>query len=295
VEGLGRLEFNSCKYGDSIHACLVGYDSPMMPSSSFLAITHRWLGAWSEWLRGWWQILYIGAQLMVLAFSPSSYRPSQRKVLAAKLYAATAPILISYVLISALICLVVTRIIVTTALTYGLSHYALDVLIRTLVLELLPLSVALVVAVRFTMPEGKLVRDMRERGEFAAQWRAGGDPTRDELLPRVIAGVFSVLILAMLSGFVALVLAYLSVYGFHTWGFSGYTRSVGQVFNPVVALVFSLKTIFFSLAVSVIPIVFRPRAESNDPTGANAEIKVLARLFTVILLIEVLALVGNYY
>ncbi len=267
----------------------------MTPHSPFIDIINRWSQSWGEWLRGWWQILYIGAQLMVLAFSPSSYRASQRKVMAQKLYEATAPLITSYILISALVSLIVTRIVVTTALTYGLSQYALELLIRTLVLELLPLSVALVVAVRYTMPEGKLVRDLRERGEFATQWRAGGDPTRDELLPRVVAGVFSVLLLAALSGFVALVLAYLSVYGFHTWGYPGYTRSVGQVFNPVVALVFTLKTIFFSLAVSVIPIVFRPRTDPSDPSGANAEIKVLARLFTVILLIEVLSLVGNYY
>jgi phospholipid/cholesterol/gamma-HCH transport system permease protein len=267
----------------------------MTPSSSLADISLRWLQSSGEWLRGWWQILYIGAQLMVLSCSPSSYRASQRKLMALKIYSATAPLLISYLLISSLVCLVVTRIVVTTALTYGLSHYALEVLIRTLVLELLPLSVALIVAVRFTMPEGNLVREMRARGEFAAQWRSGGDPTRDELLPRVVAGVFSVFLLAALSGFVALVLAYLSVYGFHTWGFAGYTRSVGQVFNPVVALVFSLKTLFFSLAVSVIPIVFRPRSDPHDPAGANAEIKVLARLFTVILLIEVLSLVGNYY
>ena len=273
----------------------IAYDGSMRTLSPFVEITHRWLQSWGEWLLGWWQIVFIGAQLMVLAFSPSSYRASQRKVMALKLYEATAPLLTSYILISALVSMIVTRIVVTTALTYGLSQYALELLIRTLVLELLPLSVALIVAVRYTMPEGKLVRDMRERGEFAVQWRAGGDPTRDELLPRVMAGVFSVLLLAALSGFVALVLAYLSVYGFHTWGYPGYTRSVGQVFNPVVALVFCLKTLFFSLAVSVIPIVFRPRTDPSDPSGTNAEIKVLARLFTVILLIEVLSLVGNYY
>jgi phospholipid/cholesterol/gamma-HCH transport system permease protein len=263
-------------------------------ASGFQSVS-GWVRGWGEWLHGWWRIFYIGAQLIVLALSSSSYRPSQRKLMQLKLYTATAPLLTSFLLLSALVSLIVTRIVVTTALTYGLSQFALEVLIRTLVLELLPLSVALIVAVRYTMPEGKLVRDMRERGEFAAQWDAGGDPTRDVLLPRVIAGVFSVLLLAALSGFMALVLAYLSVYGFHTWGFPAYTRSVGQVFNPVVALVFCLKTFFFSLAVSVIPIVFKPKNDISDATGANAEIKVLARLFTVILMIEVASLVGNYY
>lgn len=267
----------------------------MMPPSFPYDFTHRWRNAVWGWLRGWWQIIFVGAQLMVLALSPTSYRPSQRKVIALKLYMATAPLLTGFMLLSALTSLIVIRIVVTTALSYGLSQYALEVLIRTLVLELLPLSVALVVAVRYTMPEGKGVREMRARGDFVAQRRQGGDPTRDELLPRVMAGVFAVMLLASLSGFIALVLAYLSVYGFHVWGLSAYTRAVGQVFNPVVALVFTLKTFFFSLAVSVIPIVFRPRPDPADPSGANAEIKVLARVFTVILVIEVASLVGNYY
>ena len=157
------------------------------------------------------------------------------------------------------------------------------------------MSVALFVAVRYAMPQGKNVRDMRSRGDFDALWRAGGDPARDELLPRVGAGMFAVALLAAVSCFVALVLTYLNVYGFRTWGFEGYTRSVGQVFSPVVTLIFCLKTLFFSLAVSLIPIVFTPQMDDGDFKGMNAEIKVLARLFAVILLIEVVSLVGNYY
>jgi phospholipid/cholesterol/gamma-HCH transport system permease protein len=267
----------------------------MLPLTPLTQTTHRRLYAWADWLLSWWQIIYVGAQLLVLALSPSSYRPSQRKLITLKIYAATAPVLPGYLAMSALASLILIRIVIATTLAYGLSHFALELLIRTLVLELLPLSVALIVAVRYTMPEGITVRDMRARGDFTALWAAGGDPARDVLLPRVIAGIFSVLLLAALSGFIALVLAYLSVYGFRTWGFEGYTRSVGQVFNPVVALVFCMKTVFFSLAVSVIPIVYDPKVDRHDEIGANVEIKVLARLFTVILMIEVFSLIGNYY
>ena len=31
-----------------------------------------------RWLQGWWQMLFIGAQLVVLAFSPSSWREHER-------------------------------------------------------------------------------------------------------------------------------------------------------------------------------------------------------------------------
>lgn len=267
----------------------------MNPIAPLPDTADRWTQAGGAWVRGWWQIVYVGAQIFVLALSPSSYRSSQRLVMARHVYAASASQLSVFTALSALVSLVIIRIVVATTLSYGLSQYALELLIRTLVLELLPLSVALFVAVRTTMPQGQQVRDMRERGELDALWRAGGDPTRDMLLPRVGAGVFAVVLLAAVSCVVALVLAYLSVYGFKAWGLAGYTRSVGQVFGPVVTLIFVLKTAFFSLAVSVVPIVYAPPPQAGDVLGVSAEIKVLARLFSVILLIEAISLLGNYY
>jgi len=267
----------------------------MNPLAPLPQTTDRWARAWAEWVRGWWQIVHVGAQIFVLALSPSSYRRSQRLVMARYIYAATAPQLRGFTALSALISLIIIRIVVATTLSYGLSQYALELLIRTLVLELLPLSVALFVAVRYTMPQGEQVRNMRERGELDALWAAGGDPARDVLLPRVGAGVFAVVLLAAVSCVIALVLTYLSVYGFRAWGMAGYTRSVGQVFSPVVTLIFCMKTVFFSLAVSIIPIVYTPQPQAGDALGASAEIKVLARLFSVILLIEAVSLLGNYY
>ncbi len=267
----------------------------MSSKTPFTAHSNRWARQWAAWVHGWWQIVFVGAQIVVLAASPSSYHAAQRRAMSNYLIAATATQLPGFAALSALISLIVIRIVVATTLSYGLSQYALELLVRTLVLELLPLSVALFVAVRLTMPQGQLVRNMRKNGELDALWRAGGDPTRDALLPRVGAGVFAVVLLAAVSCVVALILTYITVYGFSTWGLPGYTRSVGQVFNPVVTLIFCIKTALFSLAVSIIPIVFTPQTDTGDAHGANAEVKVLARLFSVLLMIEALSLVGNYY
>ena len=250
---------------------------------------------WLRWSASWWMVLHFGAQMLVMVLSPSSYRRAQRHVMYRHLYAATAPFLAGFTIISALVSLVIIRIVVATASSYGLSQYALDVLVRALVIELLPLLVALFVALRYTMPGGEEVAGLRAQGRLMAIWRAGGDPARDELLPRVVAGVFAVALLAALSCLLALVLTYVTVYGFTTWGFENYTRSVGQVFNPAVTLIFALKSWFFSLAVAILPLA--PLAHHG--TGATARkldnISQLGRVFALLLLIEVLSLVGNYY
>ena len=254
-----------------------------------------WGAALLQWWSGWWQVIQFGAQIWVLALSPSSYRPSQRRKMLHGIYAATRPMLPSFTLFSAIVALVIIRIVVATALSYGLSRYALDVLVRTLVLELIPLSAALFAALRYAMPAGERVRRMRLAGEFETQLSAGHDPTRDTVLPRAMAGMFSVITLAALSSAITLVLAYVSLYGFSTWGIPGFTRTVGQIFNPVIVLIFGLKTLFLSLAVAVIPMVPTPAEGTGQVGWVNPDITRLARLLAAVLLIEMLSLVGNYY
>ncbi|HSI58937.1 MAG TPA: ABC transporter permease [Ideonella sp.] len=268
---------------------------PRSPLHTATAHSDRWARGLQAWLAGWWALIHFGAQILVLALSPSSHRRGQRSLVAHTLYRATRPLLPSFTVLSALVATVIIRIVLATALSYGLSRYALDVLVRTLVLELIPLSAAMFVAVRYTLAAGDHVREMRARGEFERQLAAGFDPTRDEVLPRALAGMFAVVALAAVSGAVTLLLTYLSLYGFSTWGLAGFTRTVGQVFGPVIALIFTLKTLFFSLAVSIIPMVDAAGRRHDRAARERDDLQRLARLLAVILLVEVASLVGNYY
>lgn len=254
----------------------------------------QWTRTPMRWLQGWWLVAQFGAQMLVLVMAPSSYRRSQHAVIYHQIHAATVPLLPGFLALSALLSLVIIRIVVVTAASYGLSQYALEVLVRTLVVELLPLLVALFVALRFTMPSGEDVARQRRQGLLLEHWRSGGDPARDALLPRVLAGVFSVALLAAISGVMALVMTYLMIYGFTSWGFAAYTRDVGHVFNPAASLILGMKAFLFSLVVAILPIAPNPQYP-GAALRQRDEIGQLGRLFALILLIEVLSLVGNYY
>jgi len=89
---------------------------------------------------------------------------------------------------------------------------------------------------------------------------------------------------------VALLLAYLTVYGLSPWGLPGFTRTVGQVFDLAVSLGFMLKAFLFSMAVAVVPMAASleaPPATSTMQPGA-------VRLFLVLLLIEAASLTLKY-
>lgn len=250
-----------------------------------------------RWLAGWWRIIVLGAQILVLVLSPTTYRAASRANLMRHIYQATAPNLLWFTVFSALVSLVLIRIVVVTALSYGLSQYALEMVVRVLVLELIPLTAALFVAVRYSIPHGSELYKlrMRTRGGFEALHTRGLDPIAQELLPAVLAGVFAVLTLAAVSCVLSLVLAYLTVYGFTSAAFVGYTRTVGQVFNPVVTLIFGLKTLCFSLAVSLIPAGTALHDLPRKLSRASVEMQGLVRMFAVLVLVEVASLVGNYY
>ena len=248
-----------------------------------------------QWLAQWWKLLHLGAVLLLLALSPSSYKRADRMVLARHVYDNTAPIMTSFTLLCALISLVLTRIVTTTALSYGLSQYSLQVVIRVLVLELIPLTAAMFVALRCTIPDGAELAELKARGDLEKLRQQGINPTHREVLPRVMAGIFSTITLAVLSCVVALLVAYAAVYGFNLAGFAGYTRLFGQVFAPAVTLIFVMKTLLFSLAVSLIPMASALYGNATNNTRTSAEMRGLVRMFAIVLLIEILSLVGNYY
>ncbi|MCB1978104.1 MAG: ABC transporter permease [Burkholderiaceae bacterium] len=247
---------------------------------------------WS-WALAWWRIVYLGAVVLVLVLSPSSYGRAGRGLMARRIYLETTPILVGFTVLAALLSLVITRIVVVTALSYGLSRYALEMVIRVLVLELIPLTAAMFVAMRCAIPSGSQLASLRLRGRLAALERVGADPVRMELLPRVVAAAFASVTLAALSCVVALSMSYLSVYGFNTAGLPSFTRMFGHVFSPEVTLVFALKTLFFSLAIAVIPMT--AGLYDLGESERRSELGGLARMFAVLLLIEMVSLVGNYY
>ncbi len=260
-------------------------DPQATPPESALTVLRRWLQAWAHW----WALVRVTARVLAWACLPASYRGRHWQALAEQLVAAAVPTVGWYAVLSALFGQVLIRIVVVTAISYGLTPYAVEMVVRVLVLELIPLTAALFVLLRVTLGYGQTLQRLRASGAFEAVAHSGEDPLRVFALPRVLGGVFATLLLVLVSAVLALVLAYLNLYGFTPWALAGYTRAVGQIFDPAVTLVFGLKTLGCALAVAVVPL-----AGAFERTAAT-EVRVLVRTATVLLVVELLSLIGNYY
>jgi phospholipid/cholesterol/gamma-HCH transport system permease protein len=249
-------------------------------------------------LRSWWHIVHLGALIVALALSPSSWRRPWRSAIARHVWLGCGPVLLSFGLMSTVLSVVIMRIVLVTAQTYGLSQYALEMVVRVLVLELIPLTAALFVALRVSLPAAVELAELRNDDALAAMREDGIDVLRSEIMPRAIGSLFAVLMLAAVSSVICLVLAYLLVHGFSPWGLEHYTRLVGRIFGPAVTLIFVLKTLGMAAAVSLIPIgaALHGRPDPQQlTTQAGFELSAMVRMFFMILLIELASLVGNYY
>ncbi len=249
--------------------------------------------AWQGQLASAGFMLKFGALVLVLWLTPSTHTPAYRATAARTLVTHAWQVLPWFTALSALLSLVLIRIVVVTALSYGLSQYALQMVVRVLVLELIPLSAAMFVALRAGLAFNAGAASVLTGPRVQRASDLSLTQLRDELTPRVMADAFSVLALATLSSVIALVLTYLMVYGPSPWGLPGFTRTVGQVFDLTVSLSFVIKAFLFSMAVAVVPLA--ASLERDPALPSNGMQPGSVRLFLVLLLVEAASLVVKYY
>jgi phospholipid/cholesterol/gamma-HCH transport system permease protein len=236
-----------------------------------------------RYLHTWWFTVHLGAIALVMVLSPSTYGQSQRRATARYIHASTWQVLPWFTLLTALVALVIIRIVVVTAQSYGLSGFALEMMVRVLV------------ALRASMAFDSTSFGLGRPGAVpAAVSERRLHRLRSDLAPLVIAHAFSVLSLAMVTSCAVLVLAYLNLYGLSPWGVPDYTRTVGRVFDPIVTFSFLLKTVLFGMAVAVIPIAAMLDLQRYPRRLASSVQPGAVRLLFVLLLIEGASLALKY-
>jgi len=252
-------------------------------------------GAFLHGLRRWGGRLRFAGVATAATLTPASYGGTTRAVTVRQIYFTASQILPWYLLFSVLLSGVIMVIVIAVTRRYGLAQYALELLLRVLVLELIPLLTALFVALRSGAAIGTEIALMRVTGEISEREAAGDDLLRREYVPRIAAAALSVMSLTVLSCAAAMLLAYVAMYGASPWGFDHYTRIVGQVFGIPTFVGFGLKCLLFGFAVAVMPISAGLEAAHGQMKSAPVSVLGgMVRLFFLLGLIEILALAAKY-
>lgn len=247
-------------------------------------------------MNAWARILQFSAVALVGMLSPSTYNKATRVVVQKQIYFTAWQILPGFALFSALFSYLIIEIVGATARRYGLYEYALELLVRIHVLEILPLITALFIALRTGAAINTEVALMKIQNEMDALQRMGIDPVRLELLPRVVGGTVSALALTAVNIAVALWLTHLLMIEFHPWTLTSgdFTRMIGRVLDPPALLVLWLKTFAFGFAVTVIPICEGLNAPQKLFAAPIAVLRGMVRLFFSLMVIEAAAIALLY-
>jgi len=261
---------------------------------------HTWLTlrgqGFSDRLNAWVRAFRFAITAIAGVLSPSTYNRATRLIVQKQIYFTAWQILPGFAAFAALFSILIIEIVSTTARTYGLYEYALELIVRILVLEILPLLTALFIALRTGAAINTEIALMKIQNELDALQRMGIDPLRLELLPRVIGGTISVLALTAVNIVIALWLTHLLMIDFHPWSLtpSDYTRMIGRVLDIPALVVLWLKTLAFGFAVTVIPIAEGLSTPQKLFYAPIAVLRGMVRLFFSLMLIEAAALAIVY-
>ena len=247
------------------------------------------LGQWRELAR-------FAGIVIARMFSRDAYNGAALEVMQKQVYFTAWEILPGFTAFVAILSAVIIVIVGDTARAFNLYGYALEVVLRLLVLEILPLITALFIALRTGAAMNTEVALMQIHNEIEAFELIGVDPVRYELVPRVIGGTVAVLALTAVSIVVALGLAHLLIVDLSPWSLppGDFTRVVGKVFEPFALLVLWLKTLAFGFAVTIIPISHGLAAPKRLAHAPIAVLRGMVALFFAVMLIEVGALAVTY-
>lgn len=238
-----------------------------MPTPNFLRRT-------AVWIHGQYRYLRFAALLFIAACSPHIHDRHTRRHTAQVLCTAAWQPLAGYLLACLLISAVMTRIVAVTADSYGLTHLALEAILRVFVVEVLPLASTLFVAMRAVPMAMQYLYAKTGRNDAALR----------DALPYAVGNASAVVVLAVIGGLAALLVAYPVVHGFSPWALPAYGRLIGQVFDPVLAIGFIAKIALFAVAVGIAPATVALDSRQRDP--GLREMRIMVRLLLVLVLIE---------
>ena len=262
---------------------------------NFLAASIESLGAK---VTGWFTIGYdifaFLAKAIVLLLDPSTWNRATFDVVVKQVYFTAVQILAVFLGYALVISWLIITIILSTARDFGLTQFASEMTIRVLVLELLPFLTALFIALRSGSAINTEVALMQVNNELDALAHCRVPPMQFEFLPRLVGGVLSVVILAGLAGLLALLLAYLSIYGLGTAGVGPFTQTIAKVFNFQILGGLIAKCALFGLAVTLIPVTAGLETPKKLFMVPVSVLRGMMRVFFAIVAIEVVSLALKY-
>jgi phospholipid/cholesterol/gamma-HCH transport system permease protein len=222
-------------------------------------------------------------------FQYRSYNSAMRMVLINQIYFTSVQILPVFLIVSIVLGSLLIGIAFQLLKQLGLTDYFGNVLMGLIVTELSPFFTVLFITLRSASAINTEMAVMKVNGEMKTLETFRIDVINYLLLPRIINGVISLVLLSSLFSIVLMVSGILFswlIFGMSTDVYINILLNSAKFFDMVIALI---KCAVFGFFITLIPIRFGLRASREFTSIPIAVSGGMVNVFTAIIIIEVLS------
>jgi len=247
-----------------------------------------------RFLHIFYEALYFAYQCLYKIFQRSSYNSATQDILIKQIYFTAVQVLPLLFLIGTVFGTIIIALIVHFSLDYALKDHIGTFIIRIILNEVAPLVTVLLIALRSGAAINTEIAVMKVSNELNTLKAFNIDIIEYLFLPRIIAGIISLVLLSSLLSIIMLISGYAYLFFFLQTGADLYIRTLmhGIGINDFI-LLFS-KSLLFGFFATLVPIYSGLRTTMNYTGVPIAVLNGMVKLIIAIMCIEVIILLIQY-
>ncbi|MBN1828772.1 MAG: ABC transporter permease [Deltaproteobacteria bacterium] len=244
--------------------------------------------------RSFFTTLGFSGAVLIRIFSPKAYTSASLSVLLHQIYFTAVQILPFFLLISVILGTLLIGIAFQTIKSMGLDRFLGTVLVGFIITELSPFVTVLLLALRSSSAINTEVAVMKVNRELRTLEVFGIDVVDYLFLPRIMNGMISLTLLNGLFSVVLLASGFFFSFFIFGMDFQSYSELLAEsiVFSSMIILVG--KCIAFGFFITLIPIMAGTGATYDLTTIPVSVLHGMIRVFSAIIVVEVLSLLARF-
>lgn len=247
-----------------------------------------------RFLNIFYEALYFAYQCLYKLFNKNSYNSATQDILIKQIYFTAVQVLPLLFLLGIVFGTIIVALIVHFALDYGLKDHIGTFVIRIILNEVAPLTTVLLVALRSGAAINTEIAVMKVSNELNTLKAFNIDIIEYLFLPRIIAGIISLVMLASLLSIIMLLSGYIYLFFFFETGADLYIRTLINAISIVDFVLLFAKSLLFGFFATLVPI-YSGLGTSMTYTGIPiAVLNGMVKLIIAIMSIEVILLLIQY-
>ena len=247
-----------------------------------------------RFLNIFYEALYFAYQCLYKLFQKRSYNSATQDILIKQIYFTAVQVLPLLFLIGTVFGTIIVALIVHFALDYGLKDHIGTFIIRIILNEVAPLATVLLVALRSGAAINTEIAVMKVSNELNTLKAFNIDIIEYLFLPRIIAGIISLIMLASLLSIIMLLSGYIYLFFFFETGADLYIRTLIHAITVNDFVLLFAKSLLFGFFATLVPI-YSGLGTSMTYTGIPiAVLNGMVKLIIAIMSIEVIILLIQY-